>query len=347
MSFDINQMFFDNQGYFLEEEAEQYIDTLCQRFVESEEGKAYLQGQEADWSQLFLDLVIRRFGMSLQYVYTEVMREIFYDVIPASVVIDIEDASDVIAELKAFFHFLKREFNLKNCDACLKVLNQKNLLKRFTDELKDSSNYSPTKAILMQMLDADVDINDQSQVAAFIEGYNAKMTEALKPPPVTEKAKAQYEKVKTLMQTVCNEHLNSEYYDMSLKLLDKFLQLYPDRLERGQAKSWAAAMVYTIGRVNFLFDASQTPHLSASDLCQAFNVSQGTASKKSSEVMDYFDMMQLEPEWTLPSMIDQNPFIWMVMTGDGMIQDIRNAPREVQVLAYERGLIPYVPADKK
>lgn len=347
MRFDINQWLLDENGYFLEDEADQYQDTLIRRFESSIEGKAYLKGREADWADMFLDIVIRRFGMMLQYVYTEVMRDIFYDAIPASVVIDPQEASHVIEELKAFFQFLKREFSLPNADPCLKVLNQKNLLKRFTEELNNPDNYSPTKTIMMQMLSEGVDITDQGQVMTFIEGYNARITEAMKPPPVTKKAQAQHKAVKNLMQAVCTKHLNSEYYDMSLKLLDMFLFQYPDRLERGQARSWAVAIVYTIGRINFLFDPSLTPFLTAGELCEKFDVSQGTASKKSTELMDYFDLVQMDPEWTLPSMIEKNPFVWMTMMENGMVVDIRNAPREVQVAAYERGLIPYIPADKK
>lgn len=32
---------------------------------------------------------------------------------------------------------------------------------------------------------------------------------------------------------------------------------------------------------------------------------------------------------------------------NGFIIDIRTAPREVQELAYRKGLIPYIPADRK
>jgi hypothetical protein len=31
---------------------------------------------------------------------------------------------------------------------------------------------------------------------------------------------------------------------------------------------------------------------------------------------------------------------------NGFLMDIRMAPREAQVAAYERGLIPYIPADR-
>jgi len=50
-------------------------------------------------------------------------------------------------------------------------------------------------------------------------------------------------------------------------------------------------------------------------------------------------------EWTLPRKIAQNPLVWMV-TVNGMIVDIRHMPLEIQEIAYEKGLIPYVPGGK-
>ena len=346
MTFDINQPIYDKEGYFLEEEVIAYQDELMARFAKSPEGKAILLDKDPHWAELFMDMVLRRLGMQLRYIYTEDIRFILYEVIPEKAVINSDDVPAMIEELKAFFRFLKRAFSLPNADACLKVLNQKNLLKKVTEELNNPDNYSPTKAIIIQMLDAGVDPTDETQVAKFIEDYNAKITEAMKPPPITEKAQEQHKAVKKLIRKVCTDVLNKEYYDMSIKLLDKFLFEHANRLERGQANSWAAAIVYTIGRVNFLFDPSQEPHLSAGELAQKFGISQGTASKKASELFDLFDLTQFHPEWTLPSMADANPFIWNVMI-DGLIVDIRYQPREMQVMAYQQGLIPYIPADKK
>ena len=31
----------------------------------------------------------------------------------------------------------------------------------------------------------------------------------------------------------------------------------------------------------------------------------------------------------------------------GMLVDMRDMPREVQVIAYEKGMIPYIPADQE
>jgi hypothetical protein len=44
----------------------------------------------------------------------------------------------------------------------------------------------------------------------------------------------------------------------------------PSPLERGRADVWAAAIVYALGNVNFLFDKSQVPNLRADELADLF-----------------------------------------------------------------------------
>jgi hypothetical protein len=46
-----------------------------------------------------------------------------------------------------------------------------------------------------------------------------------------------------------------------------------------------------------------------------------------------------------PSKFDSNPLIWM-LTVNGMMVDVRHLPIEVQEVAYQKGLIPYVPGTK-
>ena len=45
------------------------------------------------------------------------------------------------------------------------------------------------------------------------------------------------------------------------------------------------------------------------------------------------------------SLVGENPLVWMAEV-NGMLVDIREMPREVQVMAYEKGMIPYIPADQ-
>ena len=59
-------------------------------------------------------------------------------------------------------------------------------------------------------------------------------------------------------------------------------------------------------------------------------------------------MLKIDPfdwKWLLPSQMGDHPSIWIVSV-NGFMMDIRHAHREVQVAAFEKGLIPYVPADR-
>ena len=55
---------------------------------------------------------------------------------------------------------------------------------------------------------------------------------------------------------------------------------------------------------------------------------------------------QLDPRWTLPSRMDDNPLIWLVEV-DGFVLDLRREPRHLQEIAFNKGLIPYIPADRE
>ena len=81
------------------------------------------------------------------------------------------------------------------------------------------------------------------------------------------------------------------------------------------------------------------------DIDEAFGVSEATGSAKSMAIRDLLGIDRLDPDWTLPSRMDENPLIWMLKV-NGLMMDIRLCPREAQVVAFERGLIPYIPADR-
>ena len=44
--------------------------------------------------------------------------------------------------------------------------------------------------------------------------------------------------------------------------------------------------------------------------------------------------------------MDDNPLIWRLQV-NGFLMDIRHAPREAQEVAFNKGPIPYIPADRR
>lgn len=165
------------------------------------------------------------------------------------------------------------------------------------------------------------------------------------PYKVPQKMQANYDEIAALTNAVCHEHLTDEYADLCRKLCATLARKRPSPLMSGRAKSWAGAILYTIARVNFLFDPDQDPHMRAGELCAAVGVSQNTASAKSTQIMDLLDIMQMSPDWTLPSLMDNNPMAWMIMV-NGLVVDVRSQPRDIQEIAYAKGLIPYIPGDR-
>jgi hypothetical protein len=151
-----------------------------------------------------------------------------------------------------------------------------------------------------------------------------------------------YDQIVARTDKVCREHLNEEYAQLSRRLAAALCRKRPSPVVKGRVDGWAAGVVHAIGAVNFLFDPSQTPHFKATELAALFDVSPATASARASEIRRLFDLHHFSVEWCLPSLLDQNPFAWLISV-DGIPVDARHAPREVQEEALRRGLIPYLP----
>ena len=114
---------------------------------------------------------------------------------------------------------------------------------------------------------------------------------------------------------------------------------------KGQAKSWACGIIHALGMVNFLYDPAQNPHMKASEVYEHFGVGKSTGQAKSKQIRDLMDMYQMDPNWCLPSKVEDNLLVWMVEV-NGFIMDIRQAPREVQEEALRKGIIPYLPEER-
>ena len=171
------------------------------------------------------------------------------------------------------------------------------------------------------------------------------MAKATKSEKVPKAMQEVFDKIVAITDEVAEEHLNAEYAQTVRYATAALCRKRPSPLLKGRAKSWACGITYAIGFVNFLFDRSQDPSMSAADLCAAFGVSKSTGGNKSKEVRDILKTYQLDPNWCLPGKIDDNPMAWLISV-NGFMVDARNAPREIQEAAYEKGLIPYIPDDE-
>ena len=155
-----------------------------------------------------------------------------------------------------------------------------------------------------------------------------------------------YDAIVALTDAFCREYLNAEYEALCRKLAGVLARKRPSPLTRGKPAVWAGAIVRVIGWVNFLDDKTQTPHMKMADIDKGFGVSPASGAAKAKAIRDLLKIRTFDPDWTLPSLVDQNPMIWLLEV-NGFVMDIRHVPREAQVVAFEKGLIPYIPADRQ
>ncbi len=161
----------------------------------------------------------------------------------------------------------------------------------------------------------------------------------------SDEAKAVAVDLVAMTDSFCKKFLNEEYAELCRKLVLTLARKRPSPLLQGRLETWACGIVRTIGWVNHLDDRSQTPHLKLPFIDRAFGVAESTGQGKSKTIRNMLKIRNFDHRWTLPSQMDENPIIWMIEV-NGFLIDIRSARRELQVMAYEKGLIPYIPADR-
>ncbi len=171
----------------------------------------------------------------------------------------------------------------------------------------------------------------------------------MKPPRSTSVPKAMqatYDAVCELTDKFCSEHLNDEYRDLSRAMAAALCRKRPRPLASGQPRTWACGIVHVLGQLNFLSDKASKPYMTMAEICAAFGVGQSTASAKGRIISDALGTNRMDPTWMLRGLVEQNPMVWMAMV-NGLMVDLRQMPREVQVAAFEKGMIPYIPADQE
>ena len=149
-----------------------------------------------------------------------------------------------------------------------------------------------------------------------------------------------------ITDTACREHLDEEYGLITRRLVARLARKRPSPIVRGDARIWAAGAIYAVGQVNFLFDRTQTPHMTAKQLAEALGVVQTTMANKAAIINRALDIGILEPGLSRVAMIEQHPMAWLVELEGGFIVDARTLPPDLQDEARRRGLIPDLDAPR-
>lgn len=133
---------------------------------------------------------------------------------------------------------------------------------------------------------------------------------------------------------------------MIRRLLATLARKRPSPLLRGSEAVWAGGAVHAVGTINFLFDSTQMPHCKSPAIYGFFGIGESSCQSKSKAIRKLLNIHQFSSEWTLPSKLGGNPLVWLIEVNGYMI-DARNASIEIQRIAFAKGFIPYVPADRQ
>ena len=71
--------------------------------------------------------------------------------------------------------------------------------------------------------------------------------------------RAVQEAVIALTDEVCADLPDEEYASLARTVVAKLARKRPSPIQSGRASTWAGAVVYALGQVNFLFDSSTKP----------------------------------------------------------------------------------------
>ena len=186
MSFDINEAVFDSKGTYLEGKAVRYEEALMEQFAASPEGQAIKErGTELGWAGAMLHYAITYPGVTPPTMTTGDLEEVLYDLFPRKVVTERGDGMEIIQELRAFWRFLERVYQLPQASQMLARLTPQ-AARRLEHELQEPANFGMAKSFVLLGKEAGFDMESPEGMRAWVEAYNATVAPRLaaaEPPP--------------------------------------------------------------------------------------------------------------------------------------------------------------------
>ncbi len=90
--------------------------------------------------------------------------------------------------------------------------------------------------------------------------------------------------IRGLIEGFGRARLDEQHTGFALRLCDRIARTRKLNLQRGRVEIWAAAIVYVIARLNFLFDRSSELFVRADDICGHFGTRKTTIANKATTI---------------------------------------------------------------
>ena len=119
------------------------------------------------------------------------LEEVLYDLFPRKVITERGDGAEIIQELRAFWHFLERVYQLPQARQLLAYLTPQ-AARRLERALQEPTNFGMAKSFVLMGKEAGFDMESPEGMRAWVEAYNATVAPtmaAAEPPPTKKKAR--------------------------------------------------------------------------------------------------------------------------------------------------------------
>ncbi|MEA3547949.1 MAG: DUF6398 domain-containing protein [Thermodesulfobacteriota bacterium] len=114
-----------------------------------------------------------------------------------------------------------------------------------------------------------------------------------------------------LVESFGRENLNEELTDCSLRLCGKLSRSRKLDISRGKIEIWAAAIVYLIARVNFLFDKENINFITSDIICDFFGTKKSTTGNKATSIEKAFNIGIGDENYCTREIIESFSFVEM------------------------------------
>jgi hypothetical protein len=149
----------------LDERAAIYRTEILRRFEASPEAR---QPPAVHWAAMLVDYAASQFGTTVESLSPAQLREIVFEVVPRKVGVEPAAAPAIVAGLRAFLAFLRRERPDRQAAGRLAVL-EGDASQRLARLLADPSNFGPAKSFVMSGRAAGFDTSSQAGLDAWAE----------------------------------------------------------------------------------------------------------------------------------------------------------------------------------
>jgi len=138
-------------------------------------------------------------------------------------------------------------------------------------------------------------------------------------------------KLLDMTRIFCSQKLDDDYFQLCEKLIKKMARKREVPFKRGKLEIWAAAVIYAIGSINFLFDKSFEPYITAQQISDYFGTKKSTVSNKASQIREILKLTMFDNEFSTEQINETNPFNDLVMV-NGLIVPLSSIPENLQEL---------------